>query len=772
MNGKSLGALMIVCIVAMCGARAAAADGAGLGAQSAWLDVAGGSANGEVASLEILEQTDTHMDVRLELPGLAVERLAAGGKELVRLAIPGQSALQTVGEPAVPVVSRWVALPAGASARVELLGQEIETYPLDGPIAPAQPPKKRCCAAPTAFEMSAAAYARATPFPQKAAKIDGVGDMRRQRLARLELHPVRYFPAARKIEVARSMDVRITFVGGAKARTPIRDVPAFTRLYRHLLGYAAPTAARGAPPVPEQMLVVTSEAFVEDVMPLVVWKIRRGVKVAMTVLPDGATADDVKSVIQQAYDVSEGALTYVLLVGDETNVPVNSLSVSLDFDGVGESDFLYTLLDGTDQYSDVFIGRFAAKTSDEIAVQVNRAIRYEEEVGRTDPVDWITGMTGVGSNGADGMGGPTDGQRVDDMADIFGTYGYDPIDRWYEENGWSDPGAIADAVDEGRGWLIFLGHGDGEGWYFNEDWSFNFNVDHVADLANTGWPVVVDVACSNGDFTHIEPSFSEAWEQAGTPEQPYGAIGILSSTVSAAWDEPAEMASGMVKTFLQDGQSLWGEVIVGGMSYMEEQLGSTTTVRESKQTYINFGDASVLLRSRIPRGLTVSHAETAVADAGFDVTVSSTEGDAGVAVEDAVVALSNGDGVVGVALTDDEGAASFALGAAGGAGFDVVVTGFDLVTYEGEVNGGGEDPDPEEGPDPAAADTDVDTDADTDVDADADTDADTDTDTDTDADGGADAGTSDNDDSGCGCDATGRGDGATSLLARITALLP
>ena len=395
-------------------------------AAGSWLDTGTGGDVGAEPTFEILERGDNHMDIRMELPGLFIEEAAVDADGFLRVEIPRFGTLRTVGEPAIPMVGRWLAVPAGASVEVELLGRETMTHELDGQIVPVQPPRTRCGQDVRPFTIDSSAYEGTSFLPQSLVEMGSVGQMRKQGMARLELRPVQYNPSTGIIEVARLMDVRVSFAGQAAATRMREDVPAFERMYSKLLGYEAPEA-RGLPPVPESMLIVTSEAFVEEIMTLIHWKIRRGVQVYMTVLGDSADSDDVQSVIQQAYDDSEGELSYVLLVGDETNVPVVELSGGWY---AGQSDYIYTLLEGGDKNPDVLIGRFSAKNYNQIAVQVAKTVRYEKEVGRTDPTDWITGMVGIGSSGS--AGGPSDADRVESMSEVFAANGYDPISLFLE----------------------------------------------------------------------------------------------------------------------------------------------------------------------------------------------------------------------------------------------------------------------------------------------------------------------------------------------------
>ncbi len=643
-----------------------------------WIAVEPAAPEGTPAIVTVVDRAADHLDLRLEIAGLDLHA-ASGAAAGYRIAeIPGESTLQQVGHPAVPVVARWIAAPAGSW--VELLDRDVDTVQV-GALAPVQPSRYRDRPAP-AFAVVDEAYTSARPLPAEVATLEAEGQLRRQPVARLEIHPVRYTPRTGELEIARTLELRVRFAQPMPLAPP--EGPTFDRLMDlWLVGHASARAT--APPVPESMLMIVADDYLEAVEPLVRWKTRRGIQVTVLSMGEvGSSAQDVFLAIQEAYNASDPPLAYVLLVGDETGVPTHTVDAS-DYDGRGESDFLFTLLDGDDLLPDVLIGRLPAKQTVQIETQVSRLIRYEREVGRSDPDAWTLGATGIGSSGT-GAYDP-DYVRVERIMSAFEDYGYTDTDRFFEGQ-WhpADPGEIVESINAGRGWVAFMGHGSGTGWYFDQDWQFGFENSHIAQLTNDGmWPVVMDVACSNGDFTSLEPCFAEAFLRAGTPDSPRGAASIFSSTIPAAWDEPAEMEEGVVYCFLDDREALWGEALLGGLLHMQEYFGVTGTVVEVAKTFVNFGDPSLVVRSKIPTRIQVEHPfEQAIGASQVVVAVADEDG---APLSSAVVALSDVDGLVAVALTDAAGEASFAIALAEGDTLDVVVTGFDLVTYEGQVQG-------------------------------------------------------------------------------------
>ena len=99
--------------------------------------------------------------------------------------------------------------------------------------------------------------------------------------------------------------------------------------------------------------------------------------------------------------------------------------------------------------------------------------------------------------------------RCDQLRDDLLAGGFSDVDRLYQRDG-AGPPTSAPALQQGRSLVNYLGHGTGTGWT-----SVPFGATDVAALGNTQWPWIVDVSCSNGEFS-LPTCFAEAWLRAGT----------------------------------------------------------------------------------------------------------------------------------------------------------------------------------------------------------------------------------------------------------------
>ncbi|MEN8151803.1 MAG: hypothetical protein ABFS86_18450 [Planctomycetota bacterium] len=72
---------------------------------------------------EVSERAGDRLAITLELPTLAVEEFLAGDERFQALTLPGRNIAGAVGTPGLPVLTKLVALPAGASATLSVTGR-------------------------------------------------------------------------------------------------------------------------------------------------------------------------------------------------------------------------------------------------------------------------------------------------------------------------------------------------------------------------------------------------------------------------------------------------------------------------------------------------------------------------------------------------------------------------------------------------------------------------------------------------------------------------
>jgi gingipain R len=360
------------------------------------------------------------------------------------------------------------------------------------------------------------------------------------------------------------------------------------------------------------MLIISSDGFTDEIANLAAWKTQSGIRttiVNMTTV--GSTDIDIKNYITTFYAANPN-LVFVLLVGDHAQVPSHTYGLS-----GGEqlwSDSYYGQMTGgaNDYYPELFVGRLSGASSNQITTQVNRILEYEKNPAAGD---WMTKAIGLASDEGQGIGddGEPDWQHARNIRTVLMNYGYTQVHEFYDgshggEDAAGNPNStiILPSVNAGVGLFNYTGHGAE-----NVCVTGNFSSTNVNTATNNGYyPFVISVACNNGTFTS-GTCISEAWSWADNAGTPAGAIAACGSSILMAWAEPMqtqdEMAAIIAENYPTNKKATLGGLFYNSQMSVLEDYSNSTTAREVMQTWVMFGDPSVLFRNKVTMNMVVSH---------------------------------------------------------------------------------------------------------------------------------------------------------------------
>jgi hypothetical protein len=502
--------------------------------------------------------------------------------------------------PDLPHVCRSVAIPQDGEPTLIVDPEGCRFYELaDVDVAPSKGNLLRTTDPATVAFVKGDVYRTNAFYPAELAVLQAPYLVRAQRGVVVDMHPLQYNPVRRTLRIYTSMRVVIETPGGT--RTANAAAPrAFELLYqRHFVNYAR--SGRALSQAEDGRLVILCpDAWLPSIQPLVDYRTSLGMQVQVvgtSYIPDAATAAGIRAYIQSQYNA--GDLAYVLLVGDAAYMPTPLLRG-------GAADPLYALCAGGDNYPDIVVGRFSAETAEQVDTQVQRTIAYEQMPATTQ--DWFWRGLGIASaEGGNGQGddGESDIQHLDNIrSDLLG-HGYTQVDQVY------DPGAATDSVttalNAGRGLVNYCGHGTDLAWS-----TTGFGVAAVNALQNTGkLPIIVSVACQNGNFTRAEgPCFAEAWLRATQSGYPVGAAGAYMSSLNQSWSPPMSAQDEIVDRFVAEDYASFGALCFAGACRMLDDYGAVSGApgADTFSTWHVFGDPALRVVGVAvpPTGLAVS----------------------------------------------------------------------------------------------------------------------------------------------------------------------
>ncbi|MFH1501563.1 MAG: C25 family cysteine peptidase [Candidatus Eisenbacteria bacterium] len=480
---------------------------------------------------------------------------------------------------------------------------------------------------------------------------------------------------------ACSLDLAITAGAGRGANEKTRHLPylspAFRRLYESTTLNYRPDA-EGPPtvsfrdPAPDgaRYLIITANAYESEIMPLAEWKHAKGLLTKVVNLSTvGSTTTDIKNYIQNAYDTWTVPPEFVLLVGDTEQLPTNMVQHPIL---EVYTDNPYSMLEGSDVFSDVFIGRISADSDSHVNTQVAKILGYERTPVTGDP-DWPLSASLLIADDHD-SGDWVYYDNTWHIYDLMESASFATIDTLFHKNDVTRT-QVYNSVNNGAGFINFRG----QAWY---DWPYPFDLD--TGSVTTGWrlPVVVSATCYTGYYAN-DSFMCEDWVRAGTPTSPKGGVAFFATGTAYPGELELALRRGYVdegffsNVFSQSGLTL-GEACVAGKNNMYK----LTTEEEEYDGWNLLGDPGMDLWSGPMRTLTVSH-DQAVPPGHSDFAVTVTNGRA--YVEGALVACVKGDETYSWGYTDALGEVTLSVDPTTQGTGTVTATAKNAVPYEGTL---------------------------------------------------------------------------------------
>ena len=415
----------------------------------------------------------------------------------------------------------------------------------------------------------------------------------------------------------------------------------FTEVYKqHFLNYSTNSAKYTSQTEEGNMLIICHSDYMTAMQDFVSWKNQKGMQTELVEYSTiGNSANDIDTYVNDYY--TENSLTFLLLVGDGQHIP--SLYSS------GDSDAAYGYVLGDDHYAEIFVGRFSAESIADVETQVKRSIDYEKEPQINDFYQKHTLIASNENGGGSGDDGEADYEHMQNIrTDLLG-YTYTEGDEFYDGNqggndatGNPDVAMITEALNEGRGFISYIGHGS--------DYSFvtsGFDVNDVDNLVNVDkLPFIFDVACVNGNF-HNQTCFAESWLRATYGDKPTGAIAIIASTINQSWAPPMsaqdEMVDIMVESYEDNIKRTFGGITINGCMLMNDEYGNGGDAMTD--TWTIFGDPSLMIRTATPTDIQALYTPIiSIGDNQFTVTSEN---------ENALVALTIDNEIIGTAKIEN-----------------------------------------------------------------------------------------------------------------------
>ena len=531
------------------------------------------------------------------------------------------------GDPQIPVVNELIAVPFGASPRIEITSYSTTDYRLEDygihTIVPRQPDVFKNQDSP--FVYNEVAYQSTRGFrSEPMARVSVNGTLRGVQVGQMSIEPVSYDPVNNIIRVFNNIEVTVHFDGADARATEDMLVktysPYFDVLYKQLFNGRSVRGLYEDHPelwrAPVKMLVIANRMFENCIQDWVAWKTTKGIYVDVNYTDNiGTSADAIKSFIQTKY--AQDYPTFLIIMGDKDQVAPSVASASKTN---CVADLYYSSVDG-DEFVDMYHSRISAETVEQMQSILSKGMEYEQYT-MPDP-SYLNNVLLIA--GEDSGWGVTVGRPTIWYASNYYYNAEHGFDNVYEFSH-GDYTNCYSYLSSGVGFANYTAHGSKTSWA-----GPSFDVNDVANLTNAHkYFLAIGNCCQSGDWGYSTTCFGEAIGTMPTYEET--GLGIY----DAIWmDDAYNTVSSILYVGLLAGNA------AEALGY---ELHSETLYYW--QAYHVIGDGSIMPYRVQPTANQVSH--MAILPIGMSTYEVS-------AVPGSYVAISK-DGVLhGAALVDETG---------------------------------------------------------------------------------------------------------------------
>ena len=655
------------------------------------------------SSAEITHSDFTSLRATFSYGSIESIEIATERGTFSEIAIEGTYASGEIGTPELPASHQLLAVPFGATPRVNVLNYTTTDYNLSdygiNTLIPHQPSiRKDQNLEDVEFVYNAAAYQTRSLATAPEATIEVQGTMRGIRVGSLVINPVSYNPVSNTLRVFNNIEVEVSFEGADYAETERMLLntysPYFDIVYRQMFNYRQILDVYTEHPdlmaYPVHMIVIAPQNYLTALEPWLNWKTQKGFYVDVyTTSQTGSTYNAIQSYVQNLYNtgVNQGATpTFLVLVGDTGQIPGKTSGTATQ----KVTDLYYGSVDN-DYFPDMFYSRMSAESTSQVTAIINKILQYEQYT-MPDPtyLNNVTLIAGWDSYWTSYVGAPTINYAT--------TYYYNTAHGFTQVNSHvnqSQYNGCYNSLSTGIGFVNYTAHGDNNMWYQPQLTNSGVN-----QLTNTDkYFLAMGNCCLSGNFGYSSTCFGEAMIRAEN-KAAYSYIGSCPNTY---WYEDYYFGVGATNTFgstpninntatgVYDG--IWMDdtyhtvssmTFLGNLAVCYAHTGNYQTSSSPTyywQAYHVLGDGSIMPFRVNPSPNTVSHASTFPAGA-TSFQVSAQEG--------SYVAISQNNVLKGVALVPAAGTVSVPVEAGITSGqVRIVVTKPQRQPYIQDINVGG-----------------------------------------------------------------------------------
>jgi hypothetical protein len=515
------------------------------------------------AGFNLAQQDAAGVEIVFSVRSMEIFDQVVNGEDMKGIQIPGVILPNDAGAPNLPGMGRYIAIPEGARAELEIVEYRTETFH-DLNIAPA--PVIPLDTDPVLrYFKNTDIYGVDALYPAQPAMISAPDQMRGVDVVIVGITPFQYNPVTRDLTVYKDLRVRVNFIGGTGrfGEDRLRSRWWDPILEQNLINYTTLPEVnynRRRPNMTDEdnveyvIIVPDDPVFIAWADTLKKWRNEQGILTGITTLTEigGNDATLIENYINDAYRNWQIPPVAVLLLSDyqASGSEVYGITSPL-WTGYCVSDNIYGDVDGND-LPDVAMARITAQGNQQLQTMIGKMLNWERNPS-TNPNVYSRPLIAGGwqsdrwfilcceviygyfqnelgktpTRQYAGASGPpaswSSNPNTYMIVNYFGPtgLGYIGATPSYLTDWSGSATGINNAINAGTFLVQHRDHGELTGWS-----SPSYHITDFGGLINTVHPFVFSMNCLTGQYNSASQCFTEAFHRLPN----YGALGLLAAS--------------------------------------------------------------------------------------------------------------------------------------------------------------------------------------------------------------------------------------------------
>jgi len=624
-------------------------------------------------------QNPSGITVNFSIREFSLDTRPINGESMQEISLDGIFLPNGEGAPNLPTLSRYVAIPQGATASIEIVNMRKESFQ-NVNMAPAPRIPLETERGPLQYNRDLNIYSKNAFYPAQPAIISQNMKIRGVDMVMLSITPYQYNPVTKELIVYRDLEVKVNFIGGNGqfGETRLRSRYWDPIIMDHTLNnaaipavdYSARTVQRSNSDATgcEYLIIVPNDpVFKQWADTIKAFRTEQGILTNIVTLQQigGNTALNIETYINNAYNTWDIPPSAILIMADFGSNAQNSITAPI-WDSYCVSDNIYGDVDG-DDLPDIAMARMTANNAAQLETYVRKFKDYEM-APPTDPNFYLHPITALGWQTerwfqicSEVVGGFFKNSLGKQPVRVNAVYQGNPdVDPWSTATntstvvsyfgpnglgyipstpqalgGWTGGTAtvINTNLNAGAFILQHRDHGMETGW--GEPSYVNSNIDGLTNVGKLSY--IMSVNCLTGKYNYSSECFAEKFHRYKYNGQNAGCVGILAASETSYSFVNDTYVWGMYDNMWPNFMPAYGAMFqergilpafgnAAGKYFLAQSSWPYNTDNKvvTYHLFHHHSDAFLTVFSEVPQQLSVSHPEVMISTATtFNVTADA-----------------------------------------------------------------------------------------------------------------------------------------------------